>query len=201
MPEVQKHGFFFEEWIKKILKVDKVESQYTQKWDVPGKIPVSIKCMGLTNALEFGSAVRIWEIDQPFILIIGRWEQKRDNKIIKSIDEINVTLDKLEKMKGNISLQELKIFDEKIKKFPAGKKGQKEAIEFAKDWTLKRKNKMGLLTITRKIDSKNQRRIQCNLNYKKYLKLFGEPSFETTFRGKNFNQEINHGARVFNNKN
>ena len=69
-----------------------------------------------------------------------------------------------------------------------------------KKWKKERKNKMGLLTITHKIDSKDQRRIQYNLNYKNYIKLFGEPSKKTEFRSQNFNQEIDHGSRTFKDK-
>ena len=66
MSEVQNHGFVFENWIKKVLGVNKLATNYTQKWDVPGETPVSVKFMGLTNALEFGSTVRIWEINESF---------------------------------------------------------------------------------------------------------------------------------------
>ena len=55
MTEVQNHGFIFESWIKNILGVKKFASKYTQKWDISGETPISVKCMGLTNALEFGS--------------------------------------------------------------------------------------------------------------------------------------------------
>lgn len=202
MVEVQNHGFIFESWVKEVLGVTKLASNYTQKWDIPGEIPISVKCMGLTNALEFGSTVRIWKINRPFTLILARWEQINDKKLIRSIDEIKITLDKLEQMKGTISIEEIEDFDKIIKRFPAGKEGQKEGIIFAKSWKSERKKRMGLLTITHKIDSKTQRRIQCNLNYKNYLELFGKPSNKTIFRGQEFNQVINHGPRTFNkNKN
>ncbi|MDD3175629.1 MAG: hypothetical protein PHU51_04080 [Candidatus Nanoarchaeia archaeon] len=198
MVEVQNHGFIFENWVKKILKVDKLATNYTQKWDVEGEIPISVKFMGLTNALEFGSTVRIWEIEEPFTLVIGRWEQVKDKKIVQSIDEIKITLNHLKLMKGQITLEEIKEFDKKIKRFPAGKEGQKQGIAFAKEWKNERKDRLGLLTITHKIDSKNQRRIQCNINYNNYVKLFGEPSMLVEFRGVKFEQEINHAARIFN---
>ncbi|MBI2558142.1 hypothetical protein HYW20_02360 [Candidatus Woesearchaeota archaeon] len=200
MTEVQEHGFIFQKWVKKILGVDHLAENYTEKWDIPGETPISVKCMGLKNALEFSSTVRIWEINEPFTLVVGRWEQVGTKKIIRSIDEILITPRILKKMRGMISLEELKEFDEKIKRFPAGKEGQKKGIDFAKKWKSERKNKMGLLTITHKIDSKNQRRIQCNLNYNSYVRLFGEPSMKTEFRGKTFSQIINHGPRTFNKK-
>jgi hypothetical protein len=198
MVEVQNHGFIFESWVKKILKVDKLATNYTQKWDVEGEIPISVKFMGLTNALEFGSTVRIWEIEEPFTLVIGRWQQVKDKKIVQSIDEIQITLNHLKLMKGLITLEEIKEFDKKIKRFPAGKEGQKQGIAFAKEWKNERKERLGLLTITHKIDSKNQRRIQCNINYNNYVKLFGEPSMLVEFRGVKFEQEINHATRIFN---
>lgn len=198
MAEVQNHGFIFEKWVKEILGVKKLATNYTQKWDIAGETPISVKFMGLTNALEFGSTVRIWEIDETFTLVVGRWEQIGNEKIVKSIDEIQITSAILNRMKGNISIGEIKEFDKLIKKFSAGKKGQEDGITFAKKWKSERESRMGFLTITHKIDSKNQRRIQCNLNYNNYVELFGEPSMKTVFRGQNFSQAINHGPRTFN---
>ena len=90
MTEVQKHGFIFEEWVKKVLGVTKLATKYTQKWDIPSEITISVKFMGMTNALEFGSTVRIWEINEPFILIAGRWNQIGANKVVQSIDELKI---------------------------------------------------------------------------------------------------------------
>jgi len=198
MTEVQNHGFIFENWVKNILGVKELAYNYTQKWDIPGEMPVSVKCMGLANALEFGSTMRIWEIDEPFTLVVGRWQQVGFKKVIRSIDEIDITPEILKAMRGGITLEEIKDLDKKIKKFPAGKDGQRQGIEFAKEWKAERKDRMGLLTITHKIDSKSQRRIQCNLNYKNYIKLFGSPSKKVEFRGHIFSQEIDHGPRIFN---
>lgn len=197
MTEVQKHGFDFEDWVKIILGVKNLASKYTQKWDVPGETPISVKCIGLKNALEFSSTVRIWEINETFTLVVGRWQQVGNKKIIKSIDEINITPEILRKMRGNISLREVRDFDKKIKSFPTGKDGQRKGIKFTKCWKAERKNRMGLLTITHKIDSKNQRRIQCNLNFKNYVKLFGVPPVTADFRGHFCDQVIDHGPRKF----
>jgi len=200
MVEVQSHGFVFEDWVKSILGVKELAYNYTQKWDIQGETPISVKFMGLTNALEFGSTVRIWEINETFTLVVGRWEQVGFKKLIRSIDEIDITPEILKEMRGDISLEEIRSFDKKIKTFPVGKVGQKQGIEFARSWKAERKDRIGLLTITHKIDSKNQRRIQCNLNYNNYVKLFGAPSMKVEFRGREFIQEINHGPRVFNEK-
>ena len=97
MTEVQSHGFVFEDWVKIVLGVKELAYNYTQKWDIRGETPVSVKCMGSTNALEFGSTVRIWEINETFTLVVGRWEQISFKKIIRSIDEINITPEILKK--------------------------------------------------------------------------------------------------------
>src|SRR3989344_1507458 len=135
-----------------------------------------------------------------FILIVGRWEQIEKRKKFISIDEVKVTPAILKKMKGNISLNEIIKFDKKIRSFPAGKKGQQLGSKFAAQWKAERKHRMGLLNISAKLDSKNQRRIQCNLNYKNYRQIFGEPCMKTVLRNKKFTVEMNHGPRIFKKK-
>ena len=198
MSEVQNHGFTFENWIKKILCADQPDCKYTQKWDIPGKIPISVKCIGKTNALELSSAVRFWENEKPFLLIVGRWEQFGNSKKIVSIDELMIDEHILRKLKGLLTLVELKEFNTKIVSFPAGKEGQKEGIAYAKKWKKEHSGKIGLITLTHKIDSKNQRRLQCNINYQNYLKLFGNPSPKSLFRGQLFDGVISSSKRVFN---
>ena len=198
MTEVQEHGFIFENWVKAILGVGHHASKYTQKWDIPGKLPISVKCIGEKNALEFSSAERMWRITNDFLLVVARWRQDGQNKTIVSIDELPLNKEILKKLRGNITLSELLVFDAKIRSFPAGKVGQKAGSAFAEQWKKDNSNKMGLLTITHKIDSKTQRRVQCNLNYSNYVNLFGKSSGKLTFRGHEFKEKIQSKARSFN---
>lgn len=115
MTEVQEHGFIFENWIKQILNLDHLASNYTQKWDIPGELPISVKCMGEFNALEFSSAERMWEINSDFLLVVARWKQIGSNKIIISIDELLFNKAILKKLRGDITLDELRAFNDKIK--------------------------------------------------------------------------------------
>ncbi len=197
MTKVQEHGFIFENWIKKILNIDHLASNYTQKWDIPGELPISVKCMGEYNALEFSSAERMWEIDGDFLLIVARWKQIGPNKIITSIDELLFNKIILKKLRGDITLDELRTFNDKIKSFPSGRAGQEAGSAFAEQWKRGNSHKMGLLNIAAKLDSKKQRRVQCNLNYSNYVSLFGEPSGNLTFRGHRFEQVIRSGPRSF----
>lgn len=197
MTEVQEHGFIFENWIKKILNIDHLASNYTQKWDIPGELPISVKCMGAFNALEFSSAERMWEIDGDFLLVVARWKQIGPNKIIISIDELLFNKAILKKLRGDITLDELRAFNDKIKSFPPGRVGQEAGSAFAEQWKRVNSHKMGLLNIAAKLDSKTQRRVQCNLNYSNYVNLFGKPSGNLTFRRHKFEQIIKSGPRSF----
>lgn len=197
MTEVQEHGFIFENWIKRILNINHLASNYTQKWDIPGELPISVKCMGEYNALEFSSAERMWEIDDDFLLIVARWRQIGPNKVITSIDELLFNEVILKKLRGNITLSELRIFNGKIKNFPPGRSGQEAGSAFAAQWKTANSHKMGLLNIAAKLDSKAQRRVQCNLNYSNYVKLFGAPSGNLIFREHKFEQIIKSGPRSF----
>jgi len=197
MTEVQEHGFIFENWIKQILHIDHLATNYTQKWDIPGQLPISVKCMGEFNALEFSSAERMWEIDSDFLLIVARWRQTGPIKIIISIDELLFNKAILKKLRGDITLNELRAFNNKIKSFPSGRAGQEAGSTFAKNWKRVNSHKMGLLNIAAKLDSKTQRRVQCNLNYSNYVSLFGKPSGNLTFKGNKFDQVIKSGPRSF----
>lgn len=197
MTEVQEHGFIFENWIKQILHIDHLATNYTQKWDIPGELPISVKCMGEFNALEFSSAERMWEIDSDFLLVVARWRQTGPNKIIISIDELLFNKVILKKLRGDITLNELRAFNDKIKSFPPGRAGQEAGSAFAEHWKRINSHKMGLLNIAAKLDSKTQRRVQCNLNYSNYVNLFGKPSGNLTFRGHKFEQVIKSGPRSF----
>ncbi len=197
MTEVQEHGFIFENWIKKILNIDHLASNYTQKWDIPGELPISVKCMGAFNALEFSSAERMWEIDGDFLLVVARWKQIGPNKIIISIDELLFNKAILKKLRGDITLDELRAFNDRIKSFPPGRAGQEAGSAFAEQWKRANSRKMGLLNIAAKLDSKTQRRVQCNLNYSNYVNLFGAPSGNLSFRGRKFEQTIKSGPRIF----
>ena len=86
MPEVQLHGFDFENWIKKTFFADFTVS-YSHKWDIPAEfnnleiihkefhhLPVSIKTCKNRSPIGFGDALRQFKNDEDFLLIVGFWE-------------------------------------------------------------------------------------------------------------------------------
>ena len=83
--EVQSHGFVFEKWLRDTFFGGFIPSSYTQRWDIPaeantnhGGIPVNPKAIKYGTPLDFGDAIRQFEITEKgesFLLIVGFWEQ------------------------------------------------------------------------------------------------------------------------------
>jgi hypothetical protein len=81
--EVQEHGVAFEEWIRHTFFDGYKPLTYTQKWDIPasanlrhGGIPVNPKATKYGTPVGLGDALRQYQVDEPFMLIIGYWEQE-----------------------------------------------------------------------------------------------------------------------------
>lgn len=181
MTERQIHGFNFEHRIKDILNIYE-EKPYTSKWDIGSNI--SIKFISTTGTVDMGSVIHIFEsFETPnWSMILGR----HSNKVCTDVYELQFTKDICDKLKGSLTLKDVKEFDRAIKTFSKGH--HEEARQFAKQWKIDNKAKTGLLTIQPKIDSKTQRRVQCGINQTNLRKLF---SLETTNRfssliGENF---------------
>lgn len=80
--EVQAHGLVFERWLCDTFFGGHKPAGYTQKWDIPaeanpahGGIPVNPKAVKHGTPIGLGDALRQYDIAEPFLLIIGAWEQ------------------------------------------------------------------------------------------------------------------------------
>jgi hypothetical protein len=80
--EEQAHGLMFERWLCGTFFEGYEPKHYTQKWDIPaeankkhGGIPVNPKVAKYGMPLGMGDALRQIEINEPFLLIVGFWEQ------------------------------------------------------------------------------------------------------------------------------
>ena len=102
MPEVQLHGFDFENWIKKIFFAD-FSVSYSNKWDVPDEfnkleivpkefrhLPVSIKTCKNRSPIGFGDAIRQFSVNEDFLLIVGFWEQSGANKNFVAVEATKI---------------------------------------------------------------------------------------------------------------
>ena len=90
--EVQPQELVFEKWVRDTFFGGYRPAGYAQRWDIPatenkdhGDIPVNPKVARLGTAVDLGDALLQYEIDEPFMLIIGFWQQEGDTKRLVNI--------------------------------------------------------------------------------------------------------------------
>ncbi len=90
---VQQHGLVFEEWVRDTFFDGYKPLSATQKWDVPaavnkthGGVPVNPKATKNRTPVDLGDALRQFDIAEPFLLVVGFWEQNgADKKFVNII--------------------------------------------------------------------------------------------------------------------
>lgn len=110
MPEVQLHGFDFENWLKDKFFA-KFDVSYSSKWDIPKEfnnlqivpkrcrnLPVSIKTCKNNSPIGFGDALRQFYIEEDFLLIVGFWEQKDIYKNFIAVEAVKVAAEDWKKL-------------------------------------------------------------------------------------------------------
>lgn len=176
MAEVQNHGVLFEDTvIRSITGMSKEEYQSTLEGayvasmdilkghhsDVNYSVKVSGgKSLGCGDILRFLRHCR----DDEFTIIAGAWRQVTpEKKVYQEIYEFDITPEHYKKLFANMSEEVLQEFVDYVKAIPPGREAQ---LANRKLWKEKRRAiydacGRGLVTIDAKIDSKNQRRVQC----------------------------------------
>lgn len=172
--EVQGHGLVFEHWIADTFFDGYRPDGYTQKWDVPAEanrlpdpaltgLPVNPKAAKFGAPVGLGDALRQYDIDQPFLLVLGYWEQtapteKRFVKILAPRVEPTAW----RALWGPVTRADLERLDAVVKDrslTPA------EARRRAKELKSRPPFTECVFVLNPKIDSKGQRRLQCSLRY------------------------------------
>ena len=182
--EVQNHGVVFEQWIRDTFFDGYAPESYTQKWDIPAKankkfggIAVNPKATKYKGAVDMGDALRQFDIDEPFWLIIGYWQQEGDNKRFVNVVAERVEPTQWRKLWGDLERADLERLDAVIKKTPDYQEARKLAQEIKRE----PKFKSSIITLNPKIDSKTQRRLQCSLSWSKVFKTLApdaDPSIQ-----------------------
>lgn len=181
MPEVQRHGFDFENWIKETFFEDS-KSDYTQKWDVPAEanhlvkipkelqgLPVSIKTCKFGSPINFGDALRQFKNEEDFLLIAGFWQQSGDYKNFVAVEGVKITSSKWRNLFSPLNLADLIFLDSTIKNIESH---YSEARKTAKEIKNSAKFKQTKIILNPKIDSKTQRRLQCSLPFNVFWRDF-----------------------------
>lgn len=167
--EVQQHGLVFEQWICDTFFDGYRPHNYTQKWDIPaeintrhGGVPVNPKAAKYGTAVDLGDALRQFDIAEPFILVIGYWQQQGDAKRFVNIVAPRIEPDQWRALWGPITHADLERLDAVIKDrslSPAQARAAAQKIKNAPPFS------QAVIALNPKIDSKTQRRLQCSLRF------------------------------------
>jgi hypothetical protein len=174
--ERQHHGFEYEDRVISKYKLIKTIG-YANKFDAyKDNIPVQIKCIKNKSSIEMASYIRNKNINENFILIVGFWEKYKDNIVQEHVLYIDISIystffkyDYYPQMMTEFKLiSNLIVDDDNWKKF---------RLKYSKLWP-----KNNIVSLRFKRDHKNQKRIQCSINYtnfiSKFIKLFSYYIFD-----------------------
>lgn len=204
--EVQQHGLAFEEWVRDAFFGGYRPRNYTQKWDIPadvntnfGGVPVNPKAAKYGTPVDLGDALRQYRIDEPFVLVIGFWQQEQDGKRFVNIVSPRIEPATWRRLWGPVTLADLQRLDAVIK-------DKSLTPEQARSAALKIKNAppftQSIIVVNPKIDSKTQRRLQCSVRFNdvfKHLVPGGNPAIQAqpALWGVPFPHTVTSGPRVF----
>jgi predicted RNA methylase len=179
----QMHGKAFENMLKAVFNASDTKRLSTSKFDIEAKFnkdtnsPISIKTMKAeTKSICMSDARRFFEETDSFTMIVGLYFQKDKRKVFEEIREYYISVENLQKIKGEVTLEDVELFHEQLKKFEYGR--HIEARYFAKSKLKELKNKHSLIILNPKIDSKFQRRLQCSLPIDKLEKVIGKENIK-----------------------
>lgn len=177
--EVQAHGLVFERWVLDTFFDSYRPAGYTQKWDIPAEanrlanpslagLPANPKAVKLGAPVGLGDALRQHDIEEPFLLILGYWEQATpEEKRFVKIIAARVEPKTWRQLWGDVTRADLERLDAVIKdreRTPAEARRAAQAMKSRPPYST------SVIVLNPKIDSKSQRRLQCSLRYADVLK-------------------------------
>jgi len=173
----QLHGKTIEDMIKSAFQGSSdcsrsVSSRFDIEaaFDKERNLDTSIKASKKDN-IEMADARRFFENTKPFRLLICRYSQKDKMKVFSEIHEVFMTEDILHYLKGELPYDIIAEFHEQLKSFSIGQ--HREARFFAKERKKELQNIYSSnIILNPKIDSGNQRRLQCSMNINQIYAAF-----------------------------
>lgn len=170
--EVQRHGVVFEQWIRDTFFDGYAPTNYTQRWDIPaaanrrfGGIPVNPKAVKFGSPVDLGDALRQFDTEEPFLLIVGFWEQDGPVKRFVNVQAVRVEPAKWRELWQPVTREALTALDAAIKDA-----GRSIAAARAEAQRVKRRVPFtkAVMQVNPKIDAK-QRRLQCSLRFRDFF--------------------------------
>lgn len=179
----QMHGKSFENQIKSsngiftYAAADRSRSA-TQMFDIDGDLdqkygyPTSVKTMK-SNLIYLSDARRFWNSLRkvPYRILIGKYSQKDELKEFESIHEIILREYSISDLLGDISESEINNFHERLKTFGPGPSNAKQARNWAHEHKNNLHKKRGIVKLNPKIDTRNQRRLQCSVSLEDLISI------------------------------
>jgi hypothetical protein len=166
--EVQRHGVVFEEWIRNTFFAGYRPPDYTQRWDIPanvntnhGGIPVNPKAAKFGTPVDLGDALRQFDIQEPFLLIVGFWQQDGAVKRFVNVQAVRVEPEQWRRLWGSVTRADLERLDALIKdpsRDVLAARREAQAVKRRPPFT------EAVIQVNPKIDAK-QRRLQCSLRF------------------------------------
>lgn len=201
MPENQAHGSTFENLIRTIGFSLPNQQNNTNIHDISiGNENISVKSTGCDN-VDCGDIYRFSNYNHKekcHNIVIIQYKQSDNKKFIKNIIEISYTQELRDYLFGTITNDEITEYINLIKSIPKGKNTDKYYLH--KKSNLEKDNNMKI-KISPKVDSHEQRRVQCSFNIDDIPKEFitynsstntGSPNI---FRGKQLPEYISSKSR------
>jgi len=212
--EVQNHGVLFEDSIiRAITGLSKdeyqtlLENAYTASMDVvkgiESNVNYSVKVSKDGKSIGCGDVLRFirHSRDDEFTMVVGAWQQiTPEVKRYSTIYEFNIKPADYATLWAGITEEAVRPFVDYVKSIPTGKEGQ---MANRKLWKERRQAiydtyGQGLCAIDAKIDSKNQRRVQCSIKIDKLIDSGIEYSkYETEYKGITLPYEQDSSPRQF----
>lgn len=177
----QGHGFEFENIIRK--NVFKLESKKndTNTFDISKEQNhmdnlenISIKTTG-SKTLCMGNILSFFNYDfsSKITIIVLKYKQCDNMKVISKIYEINFNKECFETLFGQLDQNDVENYVKYIKSIPHGQVDMKVREKYKKMKTELQSSSNCKIKINPKVDSKNQRRVQCSIsNFEKTLEKF-----------------------------
>jgi hypothetical protein len=138
---------------------------YTDEFDLVSGLIVdyngSVKSTG-SNTIDCADIQKKMEHTE-YNLIVGQYDQVGDSKVFHTEYEFYITPADYGMLWGKMKKEHIDAFVGYVKSIPKGKEAQQETKLARKVFKEEIEDKQALYTINAKVDSKNQRRVQCSL--------------------------------------
>lgn len=171
MPASQQHGFEFQKIVEReVFELTELQQSYTAIHDIPKEYNrydntenVSIKVTG-SNSIGMGDPLRIFDYSptEKHTAIVVYYHQTGDMKTVQKTVEFS--LDDKRALFGDIRREEIVDLVREIRSVPVGiPASELNARRKRINAMTKELSKRSAIRFNSKIDSKNQRRLQCTL--------------------------------------